>query len=247
MSEERDPINELIVESGLDPAEYTSVADALTLLVDVVPTDAPAPSAELAALLSGGAVTPLPANRPRRRRVAIASAVAATVVVGTGVAAAANTLPEPIQQFVSDVSDEILPFHIPSPDERDGANEGDNGNRGEPTSPNGLGRDGESSTNPGQHRGEGKAGDKSNNGKSPDDPGKPDTTKPDGKRPDHADVPDGPQQPDRPDPTKNGNEPVVPEPPDNGKKPQEKPIAPDTGVGNGGGSSNGGGKPVKGG
>jgi len=113
MKEESDPISDLIAESGLDKAEYAGLAAALATLLDIVPEEAPPPSADLAALLSGGVVSALPL---RRRTVALASSVAAALMVGTGLAAAANVLPDPAQRFLSHLSDHVLPFHFPMPE-----------------------------------------------------------------------------------------------------------------------------------
>lgn len=115
MNEKSDPINDMILESGLDPDEYADVVQALGALRDVVPSEAPAPSPELAALLSGGTVTPL----RRRHGVAVAAAVAAAAVALTSVAAAANVLPEPAQRLFSDFSHKYLPFEFPDPADRD--------------------------------------------------------------------------------------------------------------------------------
>jgi hypothetical protein len=121
--EGRDSLAELILESGLDPADYSDVVDGLESLRGLVPEQAPVPSRELAALLARGVVTPMPAMPRQRagrpRTAVVAAAVAATVALGTGVAAASNTLPEPAQRLLSNISDKYLPFHIPSPDERD--------------------------------------------------------------------------------------------------------------------------------
>jgi hypothetical protein len=119
VKKENDPINDMIAEAGLDAAEYADVAQALSALRAFVPEQAPAPSVELAALLSGGVVTSLALVRSRKRRIALASsALAATVVVGTGVAAASNTLPEGAQRFLNHFSHKYLPFEFPSPDDR---------------------------------------------------------------------------------------------------------------------------------
>jgi hypothetical protein len=185
MKEESDPIKDMILESGLDEAEYTGVADALAFLRDVVPEQAPPPSAELAALLSGGLVTPLAPRRSRKRTIALASsAIAATLLIGTGVAAASNNLPEPAQRFFSHLSDKYLPFHIPSPDERggpsapnkapltpvsnqgkhlgqgDGSGKTGNPGQGTPTTNPGNGHD---TTNNGNHLGQGDGSGKTDN------------------------------------------------------------------------------------
>jgi len=119
VNKENDPIMDMIAESGFDAAAYADVARALSALRAVVPDEAPEPSAELAALLSGGVVTPIALVRSRKRRIVLASsALAATVVLGTGVAAASNSLPEGAQRFFNEFSEKYLPFEFPSPDER---------------------------------------------------------------------------------------------------------------------------------
>jgi hypothetical protein len=120
VKEEGNSIKSMIEESGFDPREFVEVEEALATLRTVVPTDAPPPSVELAALLSGTTLVRVPVQTPQRSKVALVSgAMAAVLTFGTGVAAAANTLPEPAQRFFSEVSDKYLPFHIPSPDERE--------------------------------------------------------------------------------------------------------------------------------
>lgn len=119
MNEERSHINRLIEESGLDASEYADVAEALSTLHALVPDQAPAPSGELAGLLSAGIVVPLARPRTRHSRTALTAAAAAAVVtLGTGFAAAANTLPEPAQRMLNHFSHRYLPFEFPSPDDR---------------------------------------------------------------------------------------------------------------------------------
>lgn len=119
--ESRDPIKDMIKdmieESGIDLAEYDAVAAALASLTELVPEEAPAPSADLAALLTGGVVTAMVPRFSRRRRLAVtAAAGAAAVVVGTGVAAASNALPDGAQRVVSNFSEKYLPFEFPAPE-----------------------------------------------------------------------------------------------------------------------------------
>ncbi len=191
MTEEAsDPIKDLIEEAGLDAAGYAGVADALASLRDLVPEDAPAPSADLAVLLSGGQVTAIAPGLSRRRRIAVATGAAvATVLVGTGVAAANNSLPEPMQRFVSDFSDKYLPFEVPSPDERGGGVPRTPSDDTTPVSEVGKGDDqgrhvgdgrGAGKTdNPGKHNGadkgegQGEGGDKGRSGDKPAKPEKP--------------------------------------------------------------------------
>ncbi len=84
--------------------------------VDAVPE----PSPELAVLLgvddASGATRLL--LTARRRRALAAGVVALGAVVTTGLAAAANELPEPAQRWVSELSDRYLPFDLPDPTDR---------------------------------------------------------------------------------------------------------------------------------
>ena len=99
-------IAEMLLESGFEAEEMTDVVDALAPLADLA-DGVPAPTAELAALLgrAGG-----PPNRvsslfgPRRSAVAGALVLALSGVGATGLSAAANTLPAPLQHQVSKFS-----------------------------------------------------------------------------------------------------------------------------------------------
>lgn len=80
--------------------------------VDAVPE----PSRELAVLLRGGQAAPRwRLLRPRHWNAIAAGVVALGAVVTTGLAAAANELPEPAQRWVSELSQRYLPFDLPSP------------------------------------------------------------------------------------------------------------------------------------
>jgi len=195
MQEGRDPIRDMILESGLDADEYAGVADVLATLRSTVPAEAPAPSPELATLLSGGVVTQL---RPRRNSVAIASGFAVAVILGGGVAAASNNLPGPLQRFAHNVSEKVLPFEFPSPEDRHAQ-----GREG----PVQLPEQARNDTDRGKHVGRGDGGGKAGNlgqddDKAPDDAGKPtDLPTP----PTHT--PPAPTPPDRPDkPTPGGGQ-----------------------------------------
>lgn len=76
---------------------------------------APEPSAQLARLLAGHPHRSL--ARRARRPGAVASAVvlAISTVGATGLSAAANTLPAPLQRHVSDFSRQYLPWDAPAP------------------------------------------------------------------------------------------------------------------------------------
>ncbi len=107
-------IEEMLAESGLAREEMTDVVDLLMAVEDLV-DDAPAPSAELAALL--GPARPRPVARATGRRGAVAGALvlALSGVGATGLSAAANTLPRPLQHQVSQFSQNYLPFDLPEP------------------------------------------------------------------------------------------------------------------------------------
>ena len=193
MREGRDPIRDMIVESGLDADEYAGVAEVLATLRSAVPAEPPAPSVELASLLTG--VTAL---RPRRNTVAIASGLAAAVILSGGVAAANNSLPEPLQRFAHSVSEKVLPFEFPSPEDRHAQ-----GREG----PVQLPAPARNDTDQGKHVGKGDGGGKTANpgedkSQVPDDPGKPDD-RPTPPTP----TPPAPTPPDRPaKPSQGGGE-----------------------------------------
>ena len=107
-------IEEMLAESGLAREEMADVVDLLLPLEDLV-DDAPAPSAELAALL--GPERPRTVARVGSRRSAVAGALvlALSGVGATGLSAAANTLPRPLQHQVSQFSQNYLPFDLPEP------------------------------------------------------------------------------------------------------------------------------------
>lgn len=181
---EMNTILDMIDESGLDAGDYAGVATALASLSSLVPSDAPPPSDELAALLSGTLVIPIQAARSRRSRITLTSSVAAAVLVlGTGVAAASNSLPRVAQQLVSDFSHKYLPFDFPDPEERADQAPSPTGRPGD-TSPG-------SSANrpkPGKATGQGVARGARNSTKpTPVPTGKPDTTGNSGSAPETSD------------------------------------------------------------
>lgn len=108
---DRDEIEALILESGLDPAEFGDVADLLAT-VATAPRTAPAPSPALARLLSKPAQVP---TQRRRRAAAIIGGGSLALVLTLSGAAAANLLPRPIQEFLHDVTEGGLPIEFPAP------------------------------------------------------------------------------------------------------------------------------------
>jgi hypothetical protein len=111
-------IEEMLTESGLAREEMLDVVDLLQPLENLV-EHAPAPSAELAALI--GPEQPSAHARPtslfggRSSAVASALVLALSGVGATGLSAAANTLPRPLQHRVSQFSHDYLPFDLPEP------------------------------------------------------------------------------------------------------------------------------------
>ena len=105
-------LSQLLEESDLPYELSADLEPVLTALRSLAPETAPRPSAQLAALLAHP-VAP-PSYRPRRTALAALAAVVGSFTL-TGVAAAANQLPEPAQQFVSDLSSKYLPFQFPEP------------------------------------------------------------------------------------------------------------------------------------
>jgi hypothetical protein len=110
-------IEEMLSESGLDPELMGDVVVALTPLAEV--GDVPVPSAELAKLFGAGHPgRSVPALLGRRRAVAGVLVLALSGVSATGLSAAANTLPRPLQHGVSQFSRHYLPFDLPEPGPR---------------------------------------------------------------------------------------------------------------------------------
>src|SRR4051812_48642294 len=109
-------IEEMLVESDLDLDEMGEVVDTLAPLGEL--SDAsPVPSAELEELFSA-TTPPAPVAAllgSRRGAVAGALVLALSGVGATGLSAAANTLPRPLQHSVSQFSQRYLPFGLPEP------------------------------------------------------------------------------------------------------------------------------------
>ena len=132
-------LDALLFESGqdLDVDELAQLRDELGGLLDLVEDTVPTPSAGLAALLAAptpgeptrsaeisGGTAPVarlaiggPPRRGSRPRGAVTGAVvlAVATVGATGISAAANSLPAPLQRHVSDLSRTYLPFDFPRP------------------------------------------------------------------------------------------------------------------------------------
>ncbi|KQT93869.1 hypothetical protein ASG49_02585 [Marmoricola sp. Leaf446] len=122
-------LDALVAEAaaGLDPVDRDHLREELGCLLSLVDDAPPAPSAELAALLGppatgGGTVDRDLAHLvPLRRRTGPRGAVTGAVVLAvatvgaTGLSAAANSLPAPLQEQVADLSRAYLPFDFPRP------------------------------------------------------------------------------------------------------------------------------------
>ena len=107
-------IREMLSESGLAVEEMGDVLDLLVPL-DELADHAPQPSEELSALLGRPRGAPVPLSTRRKRAVAGALVLALSGVGATGLSAAANTLPRPLQHRVSEFSRDYLPFDLPEP------------------------------------------------------------------------------------------------------------------------------------
>jgi hypothetical protein len=108
--------DQLLAETGL-PAEFAlDLEPVLTAIRDFLPEKAPAPSPALAALM---ARPPRPMTSRSRGRLAVLGSAAALMssLTVTGVAAAANELPDTTQRFVANLSERFLPFQFPQPAE----------------------------------------------------------------------------------------------------------------------------------
>jgi type IV secretory pathway VirB10-like protein len=93
------------------PGETAAVTRFLTDMRALGEAPAPTPTPELAALLDGA--VPLDAVRRHLRRALVrAVLVAAAIIVAVTVAAANHSLPQPAQRMVSNVVNELTPFHI---------------------------------------------------------------------------------------------------------------------------------------
>lgn len=115
-------LDAMLADSGFDPDDVEHLAAVLSPLAEL-PAEVPAPSAELLALFGeagaaggdGRTATVVPLARGRRSMVAGALVLALSGVGATGLSAAANTLPSPLQHQVSDFSRRYLPFDFPEP------------------------------------------------------------------------------------------------------------------------------------
>ena len=108
-------IEQLLTESGLSTEETPELVDVLATLDDL--PEAPAPSAALAAVFEGrrAFLAAEGASGPRKRAMAGVLVLALSGVGATGLSAAANTLPGPLQHQVSEFSRNYLPFDLPEP------------------------------------------------------------------------------------------------------------------------------------
>lgn len=107
-------IEEMLSESGLPTGDLADLVDVLAPLEHVA-EEAPTPSPQLAALFGPAAEAPVPLSVRRKRAIAGALVLAVSGVGATGLSAAANTLPRPIQHRVHEFSKHYLPFVLPEP------------------------------------------------------------------------------------------------------------------------------------
>jgi hypothetical protein len=108
------PVELILLEAGLPDDAVADLGPLLTELRDLEPEHAPEPGPELARLLAAPAApTRVGAGR---RSLVVAATLLGTSMTATGVAAAANELPEPAQRLVSQLSERYLPFEFPPPE-----------------------------------------------------------------------------------------------------------------------------------
>ncbi|ROR89785.1 hypothetical protein [Nocardioides aurantiacus] len=124
----RTQLDALLAESvdGLDAVDRDHLREELGSLLSLVDDTPPTPSAELAELLGPPApeaaagpdlarVVPLRRLTGPRGAVTGAVVLAVATVGATGLSAAANSLPAPLQRQVSELSRSYLPFDFPRP------------------------------------------------------------------------------------------------------------------------------------
>lgn len=113
-------VRAMLEESEIPASGADELVELLVGLEERYVDAVPEPGPELAVLLradDASRSTPFLLT-PRRRRALAAGVVALGAVVTTGLAAAANELPEPAQRWVSELSDRFLPFDLPHPTDR---------------------------------------------------------------------------------------------------------------------------------
>lgn len=116
--------------TGRSPASEPALSAFVGDVLAAIPTEAPPPSAELAAMLESGLVgapAVLPAALSRRRartwrNVGIGTAAALGLVISAG---AANALPAPAQNAVADVVNAFSPVDLPHAHDRGASQEPD--------------------------------------------------------------------------------------------------------------------------
>lgn len=102
-------VDDMLADLQLDAADDAAMRDVLHK-IGALANEVPEPSPDVQALL-GGAV-PL---RSRRRAVVVAAAAGALALGGVSAAAAANRLPDPLQEIVADAAEGVLPVDVPHP------------------------------------------------------------------------------------------------------------------------------------
>lgn len=108
-------LEDMLAESELDSRQRDALLLVLRPLAQCS-AKVPAPSGQLARLFAAVPAPRTSSSRPRLARVAAGALALSLAGVGaTGLAAAANNLPAPLQQRISDLSVRFLPFHVPAP------------------------------------------------------------------------------------------------------------------------------------
>lgn len=110
MVNKQSAVDDMLADLQLNPDEDTAMR-AVLHDIGALANEVPDPSPDVQALL-GGAV-PL---RSRRRAVVVAAAAGALALGGVSAAAAANRLPDPLQEIVANATEGVLPVDVPHPD-----------------------------------------------------------------------------------------------------------------------------------
>jgi hypothetical protein len=109
MNIEPNAMDDMLADLGVSTRDTATVRSVLNDIAALA-GDAPEPSPEVRVLLSGAA--PL---RPRHRAAFVAAAAGALALGGVSAAAAANRLPDPIQEIVANATEGVLPVSVPHP------------------------------------------------------------------------------------------------------------------------------------
>ncbi|HUP99473.1 MAG TPA: hypothetical protein VM093_03350 [Aeromicrobium sp.] len=102
-------VDDMLADLDVSDADKAAVRAVLGE-VAALAGDVPEPSPQVRALLGGA----LPLRR-RRRTALVVAAAGALALGGVSAAAAANRLPDPIQEIVADATEGVLPVDVPHP------------------------------------------------------------------------------------------------------------------------------------